>query len=370
MDPIVIRDIFHAFRSLSHRQWLDASIINIWLLSLWRTIPRLKFRYIPSVFLHTQAIGSIDESEIKLFRSFFDDLPPYNMACPYEDLICVLHGGQTRAANANHFFVAVFNPRKKMVYLLGQDFLRDLHCPHSIDWESWNGRRIWIRLCELMGWDVNHESLQSLRLCSLDWKQNGYDCGPTSCQVVQSLMRVGMQLDEDDYWAPPKIPCYHPLRKAMAEKIHQIITDGCRNFTIYREQRAAELHARFTVPEDYLTRNHFHAEVQQQLLNGTAQESLLKVLHELEAKMEHCVYCHAMSEEVHGKRQTLAPQINSGTRRPMLMAANARKLDTLKGTHSAADYVSGTPIKTVIIAEPNNLSDTSEQHGSEQENLD
>lgn len=82
MDPLVLREVCVDISLLSHRKWLMASVIDTWLLSLWKSMARPKFRYIPSIFLHAQVTSPIEENEIKHFRSFFDMLPPYGMVCP------------------------------------------------------------------------------------------------------------------------------------------------------------------------------------------------------------------------------------------------------------------------------------------------
>ena len=49
-----------------------------------------------------------------------------------------------------------------------------------------------------------------------DWKQNGYDCGPTGCAVIQMCMENGIEatwsmLSECSLMNPPPLPCGHIL---------------------------------------------------------------------------------------------------------------------------------------------------------------
>ena len=47
-----------------------------------------------------------------------------------------------------------------------------------------------------------------------NWTQNGYDCGPVSCFVMESLINTGLYDVEDKVYIPP-IPCGHRLQLRM-----------------------------------------------------------------------------------------------------------------------------------------------------------
>jgi hypothetical protein len=103
------------------------------------------------------------------------------------------------------------------------------------DWKSWNGKRIWMRVCRLFGWD--EENLGKIRLCSVNWIQNGYDCGPIACQIVQNLLNHGLSLVADFQ----KLPCCHALRKPMAETVNNLILVGFDRFDSLGENMIKEI---------------------------------------------------------------------------------------------------------------------------------
>lgn len=245
MDPRVWRTALVELHTLMDRQWIEGLLIDVWLLDLWNnTYRRPAFRYLPTTYIqpaqNARPTDGGEEAErretlkeIKNFRSLFDDLPQSEEeTCALEDCICVVNGG------GNHYFTVVFMPRIRRVHVLGRRYNVNQKIKGTKDWAVWGGHTIWARICELYGWP--HARLTGMTVHSVDWIQNGYDCGPIACQVVENIWVGGLPLDGDGLWKRPGLPCCHSQRLNMATKVHQTAADGHRSFLelkeIYREQ--------------------------------------------------------------------------------------------------------------------------------------
>ena len=202
MDPRVWRTALVELHTLMDRQWIEGLLIDVWLLDLWNnTYRRPPFRYLPTTYIqptqNARPTHSEEEEErretlkeIKNFRSLFDDLPQSEVeTCALEDCICVVNGG------GNHYFTVVFIPRMRRVHVLGRRYNVNQKIKGAKDWAVWGGPTIWARVCELYGWP--HARLTGMTVHSVDWIQNGYDCGPIACQVVANIWAGGLSLDGD-----------------------------------------------------------------------------------------------------------------------------------------------------------------------------
>lgn len=299
MDPFILYPTFNDISSLSHRNWLMSSIIDLWVLFLWKTTTSPKFVYIPMHFIPAQVEHCVTDEEIDNFRSFFT-LPPRDTPCPYKDLIYAVHGGKSDVKSGNHFFLAVFMPQRKLIYILGQDYTIDSSNKNSQDWGSWNGEHLWTRICGLFGWVQHDPSLFPMQLAFLNWTQNGYDCGPTLCQMAQHLMQHGMILDDNLTWDRPIIACFHPFRKVMAQGIHKLVVDGCKKFDDYNTQHTTELLMRFHPPEEYIGKVTMFGALTV-LLQQPGPNIAKTTIRSLEISMRRCQPCHDISEVIREK---------------------------------------------------------------------
>ena len=98
-------------------------------------------------------------------------------------------------------------PLSQTIYIFGWRYGDDYQNYDDTDWNSWDGTHIWTIICKLFGWDA--EELGRMRLCSVNWKQNGYDYGPIACQIVWHLMTYGLRVNTNLQWKRPKLPCSH-----------------------------------------------------------------------------------------------------------------------------------------------------------------
>ena len=226
--------------NLGDKKWLTNNSIDPWLLNLWKTMLQPKFRYLPTYYIPPVGGGETTAEEVKLFRIFFD-LSAVGNPCPLEDVVYVLNTGLGPVKTGNHFCTVAFMPSTRVIHILGRGYSTNDSYNDDPDWDSWGGKCIWARLCTLYGW--NEEELGEMKLCSVNWTQNGYDCGPIACQIVWDLMTYGYRVNRELKWKMPSFPCCHTLRKTMAQKINEIIVEGVEIFHTLGEGFLRELSA-------------------------------------------------------------------------------------------------------------------------------
>ena len=313
--------------------WIDITSIDSWLIHIWDSLPCPQARYIPSIFLPPVEMeeGCLDavglNQEINMFRAMFEDLPPYGTPCPLETLVYVLNCGPERSGN--HFCVVIFAPMLHTIYLLGRKIGKTQKNNNSWDWDSWQGHRIWSKVCKLMGWT----NLPAMTLQTVDWKQNGYDCGPIACQVAQDILDKGFQVDITGYWRKPLIMhCCHMLRWTIAEQVYQEVMQGNRKYNSIRITHAAQMEETYGLSEleafDISQKNLQH--------NLSSMSNLHSIQRNLQEAMRNCKACHHQLEE-HRHLPTSTP-----FRKESMKEAGQRRSEVaLQGTYSMKNYVAG-----------------------------
>jgi len=235
MDPRIWEPALCQLQTLKAKAWIEGVLIDLWLLDMWRSRYRqTPFRFLPSQFIQVAQNAALHAEDsdrergevvkqIKTFRRYFDDLPQLeHESCELEDSICVLNTG------GNHYCVVIFMPQTRCIHVLGRKYSTIRRSKGSKDWVEWGGPRIWAWVCKLYGW--SEDQVRGMSVNSVDWHQNGYDCGPTACQIVESIWVRGLALDGEGLWKGPNLPCCHAQRLTMAIKVHQLAIDGHRKF--------------------------------------------------------------------------------------------------------------------------------------------
>ena len=82
---------------------------------------------------------------------------------------------------------------RSRVYMLGRS--GDME-QSDAQWHEWNGEEVYRHVCRLHGWAIP-EDLSHVDVRAINWKLNGYDCGPVSIQVVMHLFRNGYAADDE-----------------------------------------------------------------------------------------------------------------------------------------------------------------------------
>jgi hypothetical protein len=69
-----------------------------------------------------------------------------------------------------------------------------------------------------------------MRIYELNWIQNGYDCGPTVCQIIDIIWTQNFSQRHGGFWRKPPLPCCHDIRKRIATDIHEIVLTNIERF--------------------------------------------------------------------------------------------------------------------------------------------
>jgi hypothetical protein len=262
---------------LSHQRWVDQTSIDVWMLSKLQPIPESAAFYVPSFFINPIESVTRSEEEIATFRKMFG-LPPVGVACPLKPIVYILNCAIDGKGLPNHFCVVICEPKKKMVYLLGSQ-IKSNRVLNSENWDSWNGHRILTQVLDLMGWDKSQ--IQPSTFQTISWVQNGYDCGPIACHIAEDILRRGVKTDQIGWCNLPKfLPCYHPLRQKMVQKVYEWIKNGVSflresdNYTQVEHRWGCEV-------SDYLP----------DLWKKIQEEADVPILNELRKATEECVCC-------------------------------------------------------------------------------
>jgi len=347
INPILLSQANHCLNYLKDRSWIDMTSIDIWLMHAWEALPQPRARYIPSTFIPpNHGTGDTDEAEldkeIDSFRGLFDDLPDRGTACPLDTLVYVLNCGPEESGN--HFCVVVFAPSMRTIYILGKNNKSNKTNNDSCDWESWKGREIWKKACQLMGWS----DLPAMELRTVDWKQNGYDCGPIACQVAQDIFSKGLRMESSGQWKRPvMMPCCHALRLKMAELVHHVVMEGSKEYRVLRDHCHGRLHAKYGTGVEGMAAMH---DTMEEELNDSPVETLQSVVKNLREAMQKCVGCHKMRED--RRHHRAAQEHPIPLRRETVKEAAARhKHETLKGTKSMRAYTEGSSEREGEIGE-------------------
>ena len=87
-----------------------------------------------------------------------------------------------------------------------------------LDQVSWGLQNIVQNIAILHGWEIDLD----FYVYEKNWKQNGYDCGPITCEVLEYIWIHGFHLSQQGHWLKPPLPCCHSIRRRMAADIHAL----------------------------------------------------------------------------------------------------------------------------------------------------
>jgi hypothetical protein len=222
--PSVWAMAYQNLHTLTHETWIDATVLNIHLLSQWYAVQGMThvryvdlFSAIPSVPSNFYALP--EAGEINLFRQrhLFDTLPADSSVPVAFVVMC-----------NSHFFVAVFEYESHSAFVFGRRISGVPEIPHPTysnphdDWKGWNGPRYWKHIAALHGYDAMDPDQVTVH--AWNWIQNGMDCGPIASFVMESLMNSGLYGGQGHTVHIPSIPCGHRLRLRM----FAMVKEACR----------------------------------------------------------------------------------------------------------------------------------------------
>ncbi|KAF9448814.1 hypothetical protein P691DRAFT_759593 [Macrolepiota fuliginosa MF-IS2] len=229
LDPNTWLYAYDQLHTLLPSKWMDAMILDRYLLMAWTECPqRYRARYMPLTFLRSQHPSP---SEIALFRGISN--LPADGTCPLEPVIGVIHGGSSLNVGS-HYYAVVVLPETRQVHFLGRRIDKVREEEGLFNWQGWGGQQVLNTICKYHGWDP-----QGYRVYHSDWRQNGYDCGPITCQVVESIWRNGFVTNPYGFWTShTNLPCPHKTRRKMLDQFHIFATVNLNRFAhLYDHQQ-------------------------------------------------------------------------------------------------------------------------------------
>lgn len=128
-QPVFWSDTFQALDSLTVSQWIDSSVLDMYVIHLWQQSDEPPVIYVGLMLSRGEEPS---EEEVKLCEKVYGTQAKMPIAT------IILH--------AQHYFVAVFDWDTNCVYLLGTA---------DRDWFQHSGYKYWDRISQLFGWTVD-----------------------------------------------------------------------------------------------------------------------------------------------------------------------------------------------------------------------
>lgn len=269
--------VVESVSTLASNTWLDSQVANYYLAHAWYVmLGRSKVRFV-NMF---SAVGTTDwtEDELKFFR-MDHFLPSYGL-CPMIPVGFIVH-------SINHFFVVIFDYDRRTANVLGRFISAEGIAVAAEggekdpnDWNAWKGPQRWESIATLHGWEAG--SPDDVRIIPKNWIQNGVDCGPIACSVLEQALSSGLGDTGDLPLQSFHIPCGHILRIAMLKVVAGRIKKSCSDYLMLQDELRAE-------PGYYsvLTDDEIHA-----IHTGQHQAKCADMLHTLYVASATCQSCH------------------------------------------------------------------------------
>ncbi|KAG2063554.1 hypothetical protein BDR04DRAFT_1163563 [Suillus decipiens] len=216
--PVLWLSAWQYTRTLALDKWIDASVANYYLLHAWyQSLNREKIRYVDLYMARTM---DITDEEIDVFRGAH--FVPHEGVCPMVPVGFIIH-------DSNHFFAVIFDFHARRAYVLGRSTSSDAikaDRRNTQDWNQWKGPEYWRHIAALHHWDAGE--VTDISVTSLEWIQNGVDCGPIACSVLEQFINAGF--DENGRMPSFSIPCGHQIRIQMLHVIAGRIKMSCSDY--------------------------------------------------------------------------------------------------------------------------------------------
>jgi hypothetical protein len=262
------------------------------------------------------------QEEILAFQQFYN--LPLEGPCPVVPLAGLLNVGGEEGKGGNHYCCTVWRPAEKDVHVLGRHYTSTGVNLNAHNWEEWGGPIIWRNLTLLHGWGHIH-----LTVKTLDWEQNGYDCGPIACQVLESIWTQGFELTSRDVWKKPRLPCCHPICIQIISDVHLLVMQTYRG-----------------LPRDALSDGMVEDAVIQNL-DHHPNRSLNKTLVHLERAMKQCLSCIQHSTHHASLTDQCKPNMASvpscEIRQARGIAGSISEQEVIDAIHSSSDSDDHSP---------------------------
>ncbi|KAG1795963.1 uncharacterized protein HD556DRAFT_1234984 [Suillus plorans] len=252
------------------------------------------------VDLYTVKVNDITPEEKALFkRNYF---LPREGRCPMVPVGFIVH-------HSEHFFVVIFDYERRRAHILGRHISEDAMNVDGVDphdWDDWGGPEYWRRVGELHDWSPG--DISGVSVITKDWVQNGLDCGPIACSVLEQCLASG--IDEDGHLPGFEVLCGHLLRMKILCIIAGRVKISCSDYLMLLDS------SRDDWREDELPDEDLINDIQ----NGRHQAKCLQLLRRLTVVSATCTTCQhsIIGRDVehtsqYGRKETIAKLIKANT---------------------------------------------------------
>jgi hypothetical protein len=268
-QPGVWVSVLHNWTTLGSNEWLEAAVANFYLSHVWyEMLGRSRMRY---VNWDAATANSIEDEELEHFQR--NHFVPDDGTCAMAPVGFIVH-------HSDHFFVVIFDYERRVVHVLGRHISADAmdvdgKDPH--DWNDWRGPEYWRKIGALHGWSTG--DVADVSIVSMDWEQNGVDCGPIACSVLEQCLKLG--LDEQGNLPDFEIQCGHKLRIHMLRVIAAHVKLCCSNYLMLLDSPRDDWQDNELPDEDVIN----------SIQNGRYQAECLKLLRRLTVASATCSMC-------------------------------------------------------------------------------
>ena len=273
--PVIWTSAWYNWTTLGLNEWLDATVANYYLCDVWyEVLGRSQMRYVD---LYAAMVNDMVDEELELFRKYH--FLSQDGTCPVVPVGFIVH-------HSDHFFAVVFDYQRHIAHVMGRhisDSMMDVDGVDPNDWEDWDGPQYWRRIGSLHRWSTGDVTNVSVR--STNWLQNGVDCGPIACSVLEECLRVGL----DDRGDLPAIDiiCGHKLRIHMLRVVAGRLKLSCSDYLMLLDG-PLENWREDDVPDE---------DVMNSIRNGQHQAECLKLLRKLTVVSATCSMCQRQTPQ-------------------------------------------------------------------------
>lgn len=226
--PTIWTDAWNHLSTLRSNMWIDSTVANFYLSHVWYDgLAKFRIRYLEMYSAMATKLLDVELDSIRRYHFI-----PQDVACTVAPVGFVVHHG-------DHFFTVIFDYARHTAHILGRHISNDTMHVDKINadgWKVWGGPGYWIHIAAIHGWTAGDPTNVIIR--ALDWEQNGVDCGPIACSVLEQVMTAG--LDEDGNVPQIHIECGHLLRMKIFRIVSAQIVIRCRDYMMLLDNAEAQ----------------------------------------------------------------------------------------------------------------------------------
>jgi hypothetical protein len=228
-QPILWTAAWNNLETLQLGEWIDASVANFYLLHVWYDgLAKSRLRYLDMYAAMAMNLSNMELDDIRKYHFI-----PVHGASPMLPVGFVVH-------HSAHFFIAIFDFEHRIAHVLGRHISDDAMHVDGTDqdeWKAWGGPDYWTRIAAIHGWNAGDPD--NVYIKARNWEQNGVDCGPIACAVLEQVLIAGLDINGN---VPPiHIQCGHMLRMKMFRIVLAQIQIRCRDYLMLLDSPASRL---------------------------------------------------------------------------------------------------------------------------------